>query len=74
MKNGCFTRLAGLGPLLGGVPLVVAVGGEQAATGRERRRKAGFSWTVSMRALIILLPIAGSLAQNGTRPHRRVRS
>ncbi len=27
-----------------------------------------------MRALIILLPIEGSLAQNGTRPHFRVRS
>jgi hypothetical protein len=33
-------------------------------------RNDGFSANVSARALIILLPIAGSLAQRGTRPHR----
>ena len=38
------------------------------------RRNAGFSATVSIRALIIRLPIEGSLAQNGTSPHFTTRS
>ena len=32
---------------------------------------AGFSATVSIRALIIRLPIEGSLAHDGTRPQRQ---
>ena len=36
MKNGCLLRLAGLGQLLGRVPLEVAVGRQQAAPLRER--------------------------------------
>jgi len=35
-----------------------------------RPRKAGFSATVSPRALIILAPMLGSLAQDGIRPQR----
>lgn len=31
-------------------------------------RKAGVSWTVSARALIIRVPTPGSFAQDGTRP------
>ena len=61
-------RLAGLG-LLRAYLIEVAVGRI-----RQRQAKArlyaGFSATVSMRALIIRLPIEGSLAHDGTRPHR----
>ena len=35
---------------------------------------AGFSATVSIRALIIRLPIEGSFAHDGTRPQVRTRS
>ncbi len=35
----------------------------------KARRYAGFSATVSIRALIIRLPILGSFAHDGTRPH-----
>ena len=38
------------------------------------RRYAGLLATVSALALIIRLPMAGSLAQDGTRPQRTVRS
>src|SRR5690606_13240102 len=47
---------------------------------RQRRRlnaerNAGFSKAVSERALIILLPVIGSLAHDGTSPHlNKVRS
>ncbi len=36
--------------------------------------KAGLSATVSLRALIMRLPMDGSFAQLGTRPHFAVRS
>jgi hypothetical protein len=38
------------------------------------RLYAGFSATVSIRALIIRLPIDGSFAQDGTSPQRSTRS
>ena len=63
MCIGCLAAFARL-------PLVEAVGGQQAAMppvrGAERRLVA----TVSPRALIILAPIDGSFAQRGTRPQR----
>lgn len=37
-------------------------------------RKAGFSCTVSTRALIMRAPIFGSFAHEGTSPHRRARN
>src|SRR5256885_8207534 len=46
------------------------------ASTRQRRRcnacrKLGFSATVSTRALIVRCPLLGSLAQEGTNPHRK---
>src|ERR1700689_4861423 len=71
MKYGCFL------PLL---PAGGACHSKYPSAGSRQRRlanaalKAGFSLTVSARALISLLPIAVSLAQKGTRPQRTIRS
>ena len=71
---GLLAWLAALVSSLGGVPLEVAVGRQDGAALLEGRRYAGFSATVSIRALIIRLPMDGSLAQNGTSPHVSTRS
>jgi len=73
-KNGCLTGLPAR------VVCEVAYHSKYPSAGRRHRRaanarrKAGFSATVSIRALIIRLPIEGSLAQDGTSPQRSTRS
>ncbi len=56
------------------LPLVVALRRRMRRWWRAAVRKAGFVRMVSERALIIRLPMEGSDAQGGTRPHRAVRS
>ncbi len=52
-------------------PLVKAIGQDQTAFVFIQPRKLGFSASVSPRALIRRLPMAGSLAQEGIRPQTK---
>ena len=70
---GLLTLLLNLVRLLAVVdllPLVETVREDQTPTSFKALQKEGFSEAVSPRAFIILLPISGTLAQEGIKPHR----
>src|SRR3954454_14229036 len=68
MKNGCLRGFPGFGSSWVGYHSKYPSAGSRQRRFAKARLYAGFSATVSIRALIIRLPIEGSLAHDGTSP------
>src|SRR4249919_80700 len=74
MKKGCLRGLPDFPVWCVGYHSKYPSAGSRQRRDAKARLYAGFSATVSIRALIIRLPIAGSLAQEGTSPHVSTRN